>query len=370
MTSKKLLKRYIREVLKEEGDHAGFTAGDIMAAGMAMNPYGMHYGSSEDLYKIFIKPFTDIFHTAAGKTKEISVRTQTLAKTVIESIASVFIPRFENKYKKIFEKEKKQLDKVKSQYSDIYKANWDAFRDNDALCAAFMYSPAMLLTATFVRKSPRAAGQLISVLSGGTLDPWLERISNKMGGFDWWGKDERPKTGLDVPNKAFKHGDNWHNTGAGYGYGGYGESRIYEKSDKKGDHKIDIVSLLSSDKVKQKLQQSDVVQSLERQGKAIIRATLEQVFKQAQAALSAKTLQDIQTKTGVNIPELANMSQLKPEEKQKAEQAILASARKGIKELFVKNLTGQVKVALEAGIDENSEYIQDYKRVIAKIQAL
>lgn len=368
-TSEKLLKEYIREILKEDdGGHAGFTAGDIMSAGMSMSPYGMHYGSSEDLYKIFIKPFTDVFHTAAGKTKELSVKAQTLAKVTFETIASSFIPRFENKYKKIFEHEQKQIEQIKQQYHDIYAANWDAFRDNDALCAAFMYSPAALLTAAFARKSPQAAGHLISVLSGGTLDPWLERLSDKMGGFEWWGKNEPPKTGLQVPNKAFKHGDNWHSTGPI----SYGESRIYEKAGKKKNakSKVDLPALLSSEKVKQKLQQSNVVQELEKQGKAIVRNTLSQVLKQAQGALTAKTLHDVQTKTGIQLPGIDNLNQLPPEEKQLTERAILQAARKGIKQLFVTNLEGQVKAAIAAGIDENSEYVQDYRSIISKINSL
>ncbi len=395
-TSEKLLKEYIREILKEDdGGHAGFTAGDIMSAGMDMSPYGMHYGSSEDLYKIFIKPFTDVFHTAAGKTKELSVKAQTLAKVTFETIASSFIPRFEVKYKKIFEHEQKQIEQIKQQYHDIYAANWDAFRDNDALCAAFMYSPAALLTAAFARKSPQAAGHLISVLSGGTLDPWLERLSDKMSGFEWWGKNEPPKTGLEVPNKAFKHGDNWHrgerhrrrrggrgtlpNNAFKHGDNwhstgpiSYGESRLYEKVGKKKNakSKVDLPALLSSEKVKQKLQQSNVVQELEKQGKAIVRNTLSQVFKQAQGALTAKTLHDVQTKTGIQLPGIDKLNQLPPEEKQLTERAILQAARKGIKQLFVTNLEGQVKAAIAAGIDENSEYVQDYRSIISKINSL
>ena len=34
-----------------------------------------------------------------------------------------------------------QIDKIKGEYAEVYQRTWDAFKDHDILCAAFMYSP-------------------------------------------------------------------------------------------------------------------------------------------------------------------------------------------------------------------------------------
>ena len=41
-----------------------------------------------------------------------------------------------------------------------------------------------------------------------------------------------------------------------------------------------------------------------------------------------------------------------------------------MKDFYVQNLEGQVKQALAAGVEENSPFVQDYKRTIQKIKAL
>ena len=351
MSTERLLREYVKEVLKEDD----ITAGSIMAMGADMKPYGVHYGYSDDLYKIFVKPFVDVVDTAAGKTKELSLKAQTAAKVAFETIVTSLIPVVEDSYKEIFASEKEAIDKVRQEYDAVYKSNWDAFKDNDVLCAAFMYSPTMLLTLAFAKKSPKAASRMISTLSGGTLDPWLNKLATKFG----W-KDSGPvQTGLgrsdDGPGMM------------------YGESHaIHEKGTKKSKHdkKPDVAELLSSDKVKKQLEKSNVVQSMEKQGRAIVRKTLQQVYQQASAALKANSLQDVEHKAGLKLKGLDKLAQLPPQERQKTEQLILQGAMKSLKGFYVKNLQAQVKQALAAGIPESSEYVQDYNNVIKKIQAL
>jgi len=354
MSTERLLREYVKEVLLKEED---VSAGSIMAMGADMNPYGVHYGSSDDLYKVFIKPFVDVVDTAAGKTKELSIKAQTLVKVAFETIVTSIIPVAEDSYKEIFASEKEALDKVKQEYADVYKSNWDAFKDNDVLCAAFMYSPTMLLTLAFAKKSPKAATRMISTLSGGTLDPWLGKISKKFG----WNDSGPVQTGLG-------RSDN--------GPGPLmGEAHLSEKDGKKGDKKPapkkpDPAELLSSDKVKHALAKSNVVQSMQKQGRAIVRKTLEQVYQQASAALKAKSLQDVQQKAGLKLKGLDKLAQLPPEERQKTEQMILQGAMKSLKSFYIKNLQAQVKQAVASGIDESSEYVQDFNNVIKKIQSL
>ena len=368
MSTEKLLQEYVRTVLKEYDAGGGDSAAyGIMMSDAAVGPYGLHYGSGDDLYKIFVKPFVDVVETAAGKTKEMSQRTQTLVRVAFEAVATTLIPVLRDDYAEIFAKEKKEIEKIRSEYAEVYKSNWDAFKDSDVMIAAFMCYPAAFLTTQFARKSPEAAAKLISVLSGGTLDSWLGKIGKRMG----WG--EEVLTGLEVGGGGKKSHGGGHGGGGGGGFGDYGmdfsmEGVLHEKD--KPQQQPDVAALLSSDKVKAKLQQSPLVRKMEQEGKALVRNTLEQVFKKAQGVLTANSLQQLQQKTGAKIKGMEKMAQVPQQERQKAEQQLLATAKKSMKEFYVKNLEGQVKEAVQGGVPENSPYVQDYQRVIGRIKAL
>lgn len=346
MKSDKLLREYIREVIVETGGDGG--AADIMMSDAAVGPYGMHFGSSEDLYKIFVKPFADVVQTTVGKTKELSQQAQTVVKVAFESVMTTLIPVLSDSYSEIFAKEKNELDKIRNEYSEVYKANWDAFKDNDVLAAAFMYAPTALLTIQFARKSPGVAAKMISALSGGTLDGFLKKVADK---FPNWNSPGGP-TGLGRRDD---------------GPGVPMEGILREDGDKK---QPDVAEILTNKKVIAALQNSPVVKRMEQQGQAMVRHTLEQVFKQAQAVMTAKTLQDVQHKTGAKLKGLDKLAQVPPQERQKLEQTMLASAKKSMKEFYVKNLQAQVKQAIDGGISQNSTYVNDYQNVIRKIQAL
>lgn len=363
MSTERLLREYVRALLNEEGDGGGgdYTAGGIMAAGATMNPYGVYYGSSEDLYKIFIKPFTDVIQTTVGKTKEMSVKTQTLLKVAFETVATTLIPVLRDDYADIFAKEKKQLEQIRSQYGEVYKSNWDAFLDDDVLVAAFFYAPAAFLTAAFVKKSPRTAAQLISVLSGGSLDGYVRRSGKRLG----W--DDRVVTGLGDSGRSNK--DRAPATSGG-GDMTIMDGVMHEDAEDADDQKPNAVKLFANDKLKSRLEKSNVVQKMEKAGKAVVRSTLGQVFKQAQGVMSAKSLQDLQNKTGSKLKGMEKLAQVPQQEREKAEQEILVGTKRSMREFYVKNLEAQVKKAVKAGVPENSPYVQDYMQIINKIKAL
>ena len=341
MTTEKLLREYVREILKEDD---GGVYGDLGGADAAMSPYGVSFGSNDELYKVFVKPFVDVVDTAAGKSKELSQRAQTLAHVAFETIATTLIPVLQDSYKEIFETEKENLEKIKAQYKDVYASNWDAFRDSDVFCTAFCYSPVAILTLKMAHKSPKVVAGLLSVLTGGTLDPWLNKVKKK---FDL----APPKTGL-----------NFHGTGPGHPM----ESVIREAQ----DNSDTLAKVLTNPKVIKKVQQSPVVQKMEQEGKAMVRATLQSVFTQAVGVMKATNLQDLQHKTGAKLKGLEKFEQEAGDDKQKAEQALLQGTKRSMKDFYVQNLEGQVKQALAAGVEENSPFVQDYKRTIQKIKAL
>lgn len=334
LRTKVLLRECIQEILKED-DYGGLGMSDAM-----VGPYGMHYASGEQLYNIFVKPFTDVVGVAAGKTKELSEKGQTLLRVAFESVATTLIPILKDSYGEIFEKEKEQIDKIRSEYSEVYNATWEAFRDNDVLVAAFMYRPDLFLTAKFAEKAPKAAAKLLSVLSGGKLDNIMAKLLKGGGGSK---KDSREGPGMPF------------------------ESVIREDE---GEPQNPLTKLVSNKKVKEVLAQSQLTQKMTQQGQELVRGTLKQVFDQAQAVVGAKSLQDLQQKLGKKLPGMDKLQQVPQQERQKAEQDLLKGAKAGMKEFYVKQLEGQVKAAVDAGVPQEHPYVKDYQGVISKIKAL
>jgi len=339
-SDKQLLREYVLQVLLEdEGGDMG--AGDYGGLGLSdanVGPYGMHYGSGQDLYKIFVKPFTDVVQTAAGKTKETSAKAQTLLKVAFETLATTLIPVLRDDYSEIFAKEKQQVDKIRQQYSAVYKSNWDAFKDKDLVVAAFMYSPAAFITTKFAQHSPKVAASLISIVSGGTLDPWLAKVKDKFG-IDSSGPSRSAHEGV-------------------------------LREDGENKPKLDVGHVLSNKKVIEKLSNSPTAKQMQNIGQAMVRETLGSVFKKAQGVLSANSLQDLQTKTGVKLKGMDKLQQIPEQERKASEQTLLTGAKKSMKAFYVKNLEGQVEEALKSGVPESHPYISDYRKVISKIKAL
>ena len=84
----------------------------------------------ESLKSTFIDPFTDIVKTAAYGIEDVSARTQTLFKTIVKGLPTLFVPFLDYDYKSFREEEKANLEKIKSKYADVLdKYGW---RDNEA----------------------------------------------------------------------------------------------------------------------------------------------------------------------------------------------------------------------------------------------
>jgi len=341
LRTKVLLQEYVRNLLNEDdfgGDMGGLDP-------MGGSPYGMHFASQDQLYNIFVKPFADVAGVAAGKTKELSQKAQTVLKVAFESVATTLVPILKDSYGEIFAQEKEEIDKIKSQYSDVYGATWDAFKESDVLIAAFMYRPDLFLNGAFARKAPKAAAKLLSVLSGGSLDKLLHGILSGGGG----GKKTDHSEGPGMPF----------------------EGVVYEDDEKQPNSKLDkLAQVADNKKVHKALTDNPKVQKMSEAGQNMTRSTLKKVFVQAQAVLGARTLQDIQNKLGKKLPGLDKLAQVPQQERQKTELSLLAGIKKGMKEFYVKQLEGQVKAAVEAGVPQDHPFVKDYQGVISKIKAL
>lgn len=341
-----LLRECIQEVLKEDEGGGGGDYGGLGLDSMAGMPYGMHYASKDQMYQIFVKPFADVVGVAAGKTKELSQKGQTLLKVAFESLATTLIPILKDSYGEIFEHEKQQIDKIRSEYADVYKATWDAFNEADVLVAAFMYRPDLFLTAQLAKQAPKAAAKLLSVLSGGALDKVLGGILKGGGG-----------------------GSKGGHAAKGEGSFPWSEGLVREAGEQpEGESKLE--KLVNHKKVKQLLANSQKVQQMTQVGQGLVQDTLKQVYEQASGVLQAKSLQDLQAKLGKKLPGLDKLAQVPQQERQGAEQELMKGIKQSMKEFYTKQLEGQVKAAVEAGVPKEHPYIRDYAGVISKIKAL
>lgn len=345
MATEQLLRQYVRSVLRE--DDSGGVYSSLASADAMQNPYGVSFGSGEELYNIFVRPFTDVVQTAAGKTKELSQRTLTLLHVAFEAVATSIIPILRDDYAQIFAKEKDSLDKIKREYSDVLQRTWDAFMDHDVLLAAFLYSPASFITAGMVKKSPTAVAGILSVLSGGELDNWLAKVGKA---FDF-STGAQSQANKDVGGK-----------------GGFGYYEGLVRED--GKQLPPVEKVLANDKVIARVSDSEVTKKLERVGKELVQGTLKGIYKQAHAVSSAKSLEDLQKKLGKPLKGMDKLKKVPQAEREKAEQPILAGAKKSMLAFYVKNLQGLAKQAVDAGVPQDSPYVQDIVRVASKIKAL
>jgi hypothetical protein len=344
-----------------------------MSAAYAMTPYGVHYTSGDMLYKAFVKPFVDVVDVAVGKTKEMSQRVQTLAKVGFEAVATSLLPFLTSDYKEIFDKEKEELDKIRNEYSEVYAATWDAFKQTDVALTAFFCYPGAVLTGVMAKKAPDVALRMLGILSGGTLDSWIEKVRKAIGG--GFGTGKSSKDHFESPAGGYGGGGTMgmdymygFDYGGGGGYGGTHESVIRE-DDQKKNKKQKVVDLITSEKVVKKALSSPEAQRMQKKARAAVHNTLKTVLEHAQAVCTAKSVEELQKKIGKPLKGLDKLQQAKPEERQAAEQQMLATVKKSMKEFYVKSLEGNVKQVLEAGIPKNSGYVRDYESVIQKIKS-
>lgn len=356
------LRECIREILKED-DYAGLGLGGNHAGA----PYGAHYADSDALYKTFIKPFADVFSVAAGKTKEASQKAQTLLRVSFETIATTLIPVLRDDYAEIFAREKEEIDKIRSEYGSIYQATWDAFNEMDILIPAFMYRPDLFITAKFIKKAPRAAAKLVSVLSGGALDKTLGKLL----------KPEAPNQGTGIGSSGGGSG-----TGTGDGFGYSMESLVVstelvleDKPNKpkkqQGESAADkLIKLVNDKRVKEMISNGEQTQRASRIGQDLVRGTLKDVFEKAQSVLSAKGLDDIQRITGKQAKGAEELNKLPQEQRQQAEAALVKTLKKSMKEFYVKQLEAHVKSVVDAGLSQDHPFVKDYVGVIQKLNQL
>jgi len=352
LKNKQLLREYVKTCLKEDtyGGYAdaGISASDISSAS---STYGMSFGSKSDLAKTFIEPFTDVFKTAVGKTKELSRKVRTVVPVAIGTILSTLIPWVGVTYKEVFDEEKKDLEKIKSEYKEVYERTNKALSSSDAAFLAFMSSPSLAISAWAGSKAPDFISDVLSVATGGLSNDLFDKV--KKINFD--------EVGIETQRRV---------TGGGDKPRRRSESLVREAEQPSEE---DIKKKIFSDEkfIKKAIDSSPRMQEMQRTATELYRSSLNEIYDQVDTLFNrVKTLDDLKKVTKKPLPQMAEIEKLQGEERQKAEETLLQGTRKAIKEFYIKNLTTQVETVLKAGIPENSQYVKDYRSTIQKIKAL
>jgi len=364
-TTERLLREYVQTVLNEDeggygaGDYGGY--GDLATSSALESPYGVSYGSADDLKDAFITPFLDVFRTAKGVTKELSRKAQTVLEVSFGTIASTLIPGLSVKYASTFDKEKEDVDKIRGEYKEVTDRIDSSLATGDAAMLAFMAQPALVMGYYGAKATPKATKEMMSSISGGLSDKIVDKLVAAAK------KSDRFMMGDDNPGGPRTSGgrepkDRW------------GESQLREDDGEEGvkkGKKLTIKDILTNKKVIQKVAESPKAKEMAKEATDIYRASLEKVVADAETVLKkSKTIEEVEKMTKKKIPEVEKLKQLPPQEKQKADKLLLDTVRKSMKEFYVKSLEGQVKKAKEGGVPDEAQYVKDYKAAIIKIKSM
>ena len=303
------------------------------------------------LYKAFIQPFTDVLKTAVGKTKEITRSAATLLNVSFRTIATTLIPGLRSRYSKIFEKEKQDIEAIRSKYKDVYDRTDNAF-GSDTKLLAFMASPAVTMGVFAAKAAPGATKELLSAITGGYSDKLLGSAGKAVS--------KAAKKTLD-PEKETK--------------GGRQENRHRRLPALHEDKQSDLESRLKDPDFLAKALSSPAAQEMQRDATEVYRNTLKSVYAQVDAALKkADSLDGLEKMLGESSPELkgkfAELKRLPAEEKKKSADVLLKETRDSIKKLYVEQLKKKIEEVKAAGIPEEAQFVKDYARTIQKIEEL
>ena len=336
---RRLLKEYIKEVIGQKKilKEDGIGSYDSMGLGMGWG------ASQQDLMSAFITPFTDVVKTAVGQAKEVVRKGSTLLRVAFETVVTTLLPFVEDSYDEIFKKEKEDIEKIRSEYKDVYDRTDKAF-DNDAPLAFFLApGPYMLSKAASV--GPAATKNILSISTGGLSDKLFDKIS-----------------GID----PFKKGKSEARTLRG---------KFLNEEKKEVDFKDQLEKVLSDPRVQAALKKN--VEPIGEKLKDAKREKLQAAFDMAKNVVTAKSAGQIEKalKGKVSSADIKkklssakDLKDMKPEDLQKVMDQIPKGSMEFMKNMFVAPLEKELKDLESSKADP--EIIGMYKQVISKIKAL
>ncbi len=346
---RRILKEYVKNVLLEDDGGYGMTAQDISDN----SPYGFSWGGPS-LFKIFVEPFVDVFKTGKAAAEDISARSRAAAKVAFEAIATSLIPGLSSDYKAIFDKEHAELAKIRGKYRDVFERTDKALfnEGNDFVLLAFLLDPARFITATALNKAPGAVLSVFEIFAGESLK--LKSFFDKL---------------KLLPHAPGQSSDK-EPSGGYMGGRGYIESKIYEAGEQPQDPNAALKAKLSNPKVLAAIQNSSKAKAMKQDAMVLVNQTINDLLSKVKAVSSARTLEDLaRAAPGFDRSKLASIQKLPANERQVAEQAIVAQVKKAANAFYSKTLQTQIDSAMKAGVPADNPLLQGYKKVMGMIRS-
>ena len=332
--SKAVLKEYISRTIAEDYD----TSGWYDSSGLGGT------ASKGDLYSTFIKPFTDVIHVAAGKTKELVRRGITLLQVAFETVMTTLIPFLTDSYDEIFEKEQSDILKIRAEYKQYTDETWRILGSSDVVALAFMAFPGAALTGKFAQEAPDAAASLLSVATGGYSDEYLGGLKKRSG------KSDGPRGSGIFDSYARSY------------------SKILFEAEK--DEKPTLADRFGGKKfVTSLVSRSPAMSDMAKQAQEIHRNTLASLYGEAQSVLSASSLDELEKLIGRKVEGVEDLKKLPPQEKAKAEKDLLDKVKESSKKFFIESIKKRI-IPIEEKFGSSHPFVIDHLEVIAKIQKL
>lgn len=333
MTSRRVLKEYVRNALLE--DDTGYGGYDL--SGMGDSPYGMAWGGPS-LFKVFVQPFADVISTGRAGAEKLSTRVRTLAKTVFEAVATSVIPILSSDFKKIFDKETEQLNKIKEKYRAVFERTDEALSNSDIALAAFLINPAATAASTILKTAPEVALGIFETLAGDneTLRSFLKKLraSNKVA---------------RSQEKADSAGPMWY------------EGRLYEDAESSSN----IVRALSNPKVVGMFNSTPVAREMKQDALSVVRRTTEELLARYKDVMKAHTIEDlVRLFPNVDHAKLQPLSKVPPEQKDGIERTVTEQVRAAAKKLYSTSIQQRLDQMAKLGLSEDHTLVAGYKKVL------
>lgn len=342
MTRSRILHEYVKAVLKEDDAGMGYDY-----SGMGDSPWGVDWGGP-GLVQSFVQPFTDVFSTARAAVSDVSTRARALGKVAFEAIVTSVIPFLGHDYEAIFQKEKEDLDKIASKYSDVFARTDKALASDEIKLAAFLLDPALTIAATTLHTAPQIALGVYETLAG--TDPYLMSRLDKVKVFLKQKMSTPRKVAGGTTQRSQSNADVW------------SESRLIEaKQDP-------VVAALSDPKFLEALRKSPKAQAMHRDAQVAINSAVAALTNRYKQVQSARTMDDLtRLFPKIDQSKLQQLAKLPPEEKGNIEQLIAQQVKAAAAKMYSEALKKKLEEMNSMRLPSNHPLVVGYKKVLSML---
>ncbi len=378
--TKKLLREFVKEVLKEDdtggtgyGGGGGDSSGQMGGWGYGM----MNYGPS--IRSWAIDPFLDLGKIFKASAMKIGTRVKTLGKIIVETVLTTVVPVLETNYKLIFEHEKNDLNKIRDKYRDAFSRVDGAFTE-DVMMLSFMLNPSSFVVGKVAANSPKQILSALEIFSHGNdnIKQYLDNVSKRLEqihndltqDIDQYKIDQKGKfvpKGQRGPYLTQKKRDQFQKAGIMDSVN-YSDHAIFE-SQKQETETSYIQKVLEDPNLKKLIESSPLAQQMQKDARNVANDLGNKILQEVRRVFAAKTIEDLQqiVKKPLGSEKLNTLS---PQEKQQAEQILITQVKSAMKQFYIKSLEGEINNSLQRGISPNNLYIATLKNMINKIDQL